>query len=233
MKNLWPVLKQTFAAWNDHDAPRQGAALAFYTILSLAPLMIFVIAIAALVFGDSSARERILGQLQGMVGTDGANAVRMMIEKSQKPAPGIFASIAGMVTLLFGASGVFGELRAALNRMWDVTPKSGSGPLDLIKERVFSFGMVVAIGFLLLVSLVLSTALAAIGKFFGGLLPVPESLLGAINFLASLIGISVLFAPDIQICSGNSSRLEGRVHRFGYHRLSFHDWEVSYRVVLG
>ncbi len=205
LNRLWPILQQTFSAWSEHEAPRVGAALAFYTILSLAPLAVLVIAVVALAFGHSNAQDQILSQVQGMVGQDGANAIRTMIEHAQKPASGIFASIIGVLTLLFGASGVFGELRSALNKMWDVKPKSGGGIGGMLRERFFSFGMVLAIGFLLLVSLVLSAGLAAMGKFLGGLLPLPEFILSAINFVVSLAGISVLFAlifkfvPEAQI----------------------------------
>jgi membrane protein len=164
-----------------------------------------VIAVVALAFGHSSAQDQILSQVQAMVGQEGANAIRTMIEHAQKPTSGIFASLIGVLTLLFGASGVFGELRSALNKMWDVKPKSGGGIGGMLRERFFSFGMVLAIGFLLLVSLVLSAGLAAMGKFLGGLLPLPEFVLSAINFVVSLAGISVLFAlifkfvPETQI----------------------------------
>ncbi len=192
--NLWSTLRQTFSEWNDHEGPRLGAALAFYTILSLAPLVILVIGVVALAFGHSSAQAHIVSQVQGMIGADGANAVRSMIEHAQKPASSIFASIIGLITLLFGASGVVGELRSALNKIWDVNPAGRSGIVGLIKERFFSFGMVLAIGFLLLVSLVLSVALAVLGKFFGGILPMPEFVLSAIGFVISFAGISGLFA---------------------------------------
>lgn len=192
--NLWSTIRQTFSAWNDHDAQRLAAALAFYTILSLAPLVILVIAVVALAFGHSSAQARIMSQVQGMIGPDGASAVRSMIDHSQKPASSISASIIGVITLLFGASGVEGELRSALNKIWEVKPASPSGFVGLIKERFFSFGMVLATGFLLLVSLALSAALAVLGKFFGEALPMPEFVLSAISFLVSFAGISVLFA---------------------------------------
>ena len=117
-----------------------------------------------------------------------------MIEHAQKPASSIFASIVGVITVLFGASGVFGELRAALNTMWDVKPAPGGGIWTTVKQRFFSFGMVLAVGFLLVVSLVLSAALAALGKFFGGILPLPEFVMSAINFAVSLAGVALLFA---------------------------------------
>ena len=128
------------------------------------------------------------------MGPDGAKAIRGMIEHAQKPVSGIFASIIGLITLLFGASGVFGELRSALNKIWEVKPETSSGILAMIRVRFFSFGMVLAVGFLLLVSLIISAALAAIGKFFGGLLPMPEFVLSGINFVVSLLAIAVLFA---------------------------------------
>ena len=189
-KTIWPILRQTFFAWDEHEAPRLGAALAFYTILSLAPLVILVIAIVAFVFGHSTAQNQLLGQVDSMIGRQGSDAVKAMIEQAQKPVSGTFASIIGVITLLFGASGVFGEL----NKMWDVKPTSAGGLWETIRQRFFSFGMVLAVGFLLLVSLVTSAALAALGKFFGGLLPMPEFVLNAINFVLSLAGTSVVFA---------------------------------------
>ena len=122
---LWTMLRETFVAWNEHEAPRLGAALAFYTILSLAPLVILVIAIAALIFGHSAAQGQLLAQVDGLIGRRGSEAVRAMIEHAQKPASGTFASIAGVITLLFGASGVFGELRSALNLIWEESPQEG------------------------------------------------------------------------------------------------------------
>jgi len=193
-KAIWPMLRQTLSAWNEHEAPRLGAALAFYTILSLAPLVILVIAIVALIFGHSTAQNQLLSQLESTIGHQGSEAVKVMIEHAQEPASGTFASIIGVITLLFGASGVFGELRSALNKVWDVKPESEGGVWAIIKQRFFSFGMVLAVGFLLLVSLVISAALAALGKFFTALLPMPEFLLSAINFVVSLAGTAVLFA---------------------------------------
>lgn len=193
-KTIWSTLSKTFSAWNDHDAPRLGAALAFYTILSLAPLIILVIAIAALIFGHTSAQNQLLGQVESMIGPQGSEAVKGMIEHAQQPGTGLFASLVGLFTLLFGASGVFGELRSALNKMWDVKPDIDSGIWWTVKQRFFSFGIVLAVGFLLLVSLVISAGLAVLGKFFQEFLPMPEFALGVINFVVSLAGIIVLFA---------------------------------------
>jgi membrane protein len=131
--------------------------------------------------------------------------VKGIIDQSQKPASGVLASIMGLITLLFGASGVFGELRSALNTIWDVKPTTEGGIWTIIKQRFFSFGIVLAVGFHLLVSLVISTALAAIGKYFDGFLVMPEFVMDTLNFIISLAGITVLFAlifryvPDVKI----------------------------------
>jgi membrane protein len=189
---LW-ILKTTFAAWNRHEAPRLGASLAFYTILSLSPLVIIVVALAGLIFSRSTAQAHILSQVQAMIGPDGGKAVESMLANARKPAAGILGTIVGLASLLFGASGVFTELRSALNLIWEVNPEATSGVLGLLRERFFSFGMVLSIGFLLLVSLVVSTFLAAVGKFFGGILPIPTPVLAVLNFLISYIGVAVLF----------------------------------------
>ena len=194
IKSLTPTLKETFADWNKYEAPRLGAALAFYTILSLSPLVILVVALVGLFFDRSTAQTHILNQVQGMIGAEGGKAVESMLANAHKPSSGILGTIVGLLTLLFGASGVFGELRSAMNKIWEVPPKETSGVWGMLRERFFSFGMVLSIGFLLMVSLVLSTALAAIGKFFGGILPVPASVLAIANFLFSFLAIAVLFA---------------------------------------
>ena len=174
-KTIWSMLIQTFSAWNEHEAPRLGTALAFYTILSLAPLVILVVGIVALIFGHSTAQNQLLGQVDSMLGHQGWDVVKGMIEHAQTPAFGMFASIIGVITLLFGASGVFGELRSALNEMWGVKPASGGGLWETVKQHFLSFGMVLAVGFLLLVSLVISAALAALGTFFVASWPYPCS----------------------------------------------------------
>ena len=194
MKQLWPILQQTMASWNAHNAPRLGAALAFYTILSMAPLVVLVVAVVALVFGHSTAQDQILYQVREMIGDQGAEMVKTTIEHASKPSTGIFASIIGVLTLFFGASGVFIELRSALNTIWEVKEIDDVNLVGIVKQRFFSFGLVLAIGFLLLVSLVISAGLAAVGTFFGGLLPMPEFVLTGLNFVLSFIAIAVLFA---------------------------------------
>jgi membrane protein len=180
--------------WNAHEIPRLGAALAFYTLLSIAPLVILVMSVAGLVFGHSAAQNQLLGQVGSMIGRQGSDAVKSMIEQAHAPLAGTLASLIGVVTLLFGASGVFSELRSALNEIWGVEYMEGGAVWRTIQERFFSIGMVLAVGFLLLVSLLISAGLAAIGKFWTGLLPIPAILLGTINFLISLAGVTTLFA---------------------------------------
>jgi membrane protein len=194
LTNVKPLLSETFSAWSAHEGPRLGAALSFYGVLSLAPLVILVVSIVALVFGESSAQAQIVAQVQGLIGKDGADVIQNMLKNARDPGPGVTGFLVSIVTVLFGASGVFTELRAALNKIWEVQPATAAGFMGMIKDRIFSFGMVLAIGFLLLVSLILSATLAAAGKFFGGLLPLPEFALSAINFVVSFGGIVILFA---------------------------------------
>jgi membrane protein len=208
------LLVAAFAKWSDHGAARLGAALAFYTLLSLAPLLIFTILIVAFVFGQAEAQQRILEQVQEIVGPYGAKAVHALVEDAHNPASGAVAGAIGLLTLLFGASGVFIALRDALNIIWDIKPAvSGAygwndvmkDARGLVKQRIFSFAIVLAIGFLLLASLILSAALAAIGKFFSEFIPFPALILQAMNFVFSFSAITCLFAlifryvPDARI----------------------------------
>jgi membrane protein len=198
------LLRATFTEWNQHDATRVAAALAYYTVLSLAPLVVLAVGVTAFVMGHSRAQDFLLNQASSTLGQQGADAIREMIN-TPKPATGTLASIVAVVTLLAGASGVFGEIRHALNKMWDIEPRKHAGVWTLVKEHFFSFGMVLAVGFLLLVSLVISAALAALGKFFGAVLPLPEVALNVINLVISLAGTAFLFAlifrevPDVKI----------------------------------
>jgi len=151
-------------------------------------------AVVAFAFGRSSAHDQILNQVQGMIGHDGADAIRAMTEQAGKPSSSILASAIAIITLLFGASGVFGELRSALNKIWDVKPRNGGGIMEMIRQRFFSFGMMLAIGFLLLVSLVLSAGLAVLGKFWSDRLPLPEWILDTVNLVVSFVVVAALFA---------------------------------------
>jgi membrane protein len=193
-KNFLGLLKATFAEWNRDQAPRLGAALAYYATFSLAPLLIIAVAISGLVFGREAASGQIIGQIQGLVGADTAATIQAMIAKSNQPATSVITSLLGIVALLFGASGVFGELQQSLNTIWDIEPKPKHGLWTSMKEKFFSFGMVLGSGFLLLISLVLSAGLAAMSNIVTGLIPGWGVITQVLNFILSFVVITVLFA---------------------------------------
>src|SRR5947199_10119801 len=180
------LLKQTYSKWSEHLAPRLGASVAFYSVLSFAPLLVLITAVIAIVFGQESAQHELVHVARQWIGDKGAETVQSLLKNAQKPSSGIFATLIAFTTLLFGASGVFSELHDALNVIWEVPPKTDAGVFALIKDKLFSFGMVLSVGFLLLVSLVLSAALAYIGRYFGHLVPMPAPVLEAINFVVSI-----------------------------------------------
>ncbi|MEX0271721.1 YihY/virulence factor BrkB family protein [Leptolyngbyaceae cyanobacterium UHCC 1019] len=200
------LIKGTFAEWKEDNVPVLAAALAYYTVFSLAPLLLIAIAIAGAVFGEEAARGELVRQIQGLVGKEGAEAVQAMIQNADKPGSGgTIATIVGVILLMFGASGVFGQLQSALNTIWEVKPKPGQGIRSFLVSRFLSFAMVLVIGFLLLVSLVLSSVLAAVSHVFNNLMPGLPILGQVINFLISFGVITVLFAsiykflPDVKI----------------------------------
>jgi membrane protein len=186
-------LKQAFARWNDHNGGRLGAALAFYSLLSLAPLLLFVISVIAIVYGQKHAQAWILGQVSSMVGGQAASMIQNVLQHTRHSVSMSLAGAVGIITLLFGASGVVNELRNGLNTVWDVHVPSSSVWKDLAKSRLFAFGMVVVIGFVMLISLILSTAMAAVIKYFNELIPVPGILLELFNFVLSIYVIACLF----------------------------------------
>lgn len=182
-----------------------AASLSFYSLLSLAPLVILAVAIASIAFGRAAAQDALVNQVRGMMGAQGAAAVQSIIEYGRTPTADRIASVVGIVTLLFGASSVFAELQSALNKIWEVKSQKGRDLYGLIRSRLFCFAMVLGIGFLLLVSLIFSAALAELARYFGTLLPASARLLSAINPLVSFIGVSVLvtmilkFVPDVKL----------------------------------
>lgn len=180
-----------------------GAALAYYTVFSLAPLLLITIAVAGLIFGTQSAEGRIVDQIRGLVGEKGGEAIQDMIANAHTSGSGILATVAGVAMLLFGAMGLFGQLQDTLDTIWEVEPKSGRGILGFLKDRLLSFTMVMGTAFLLLMSLVISAGLAALGGALGDW---HTSLIGqAINVIVSLAVIAALFAmifrflPDAKI----------------------------------
>jgi membrane protein len=200
----WELLKETIVQWNDDDAMRQAASLALYTLLSITPLLVVAVAVAGAVFGDDAARGQISHEMSSVVGPEAGRAIESLVANARAPSEGIFSTAVGIVVLLFGASGVFGELQSALNRIWEVKPKPGRGVRGFIRDRFFSFAMVMGVAFLLLVSLVVSAGLEAFSEHYGDYLPMP-ALWELLNVGISLGTTSVLFAlifklvPDAKI----------------------------------
>jgi membrane protein len=205
LKTVISLLKQTFAQWQKDKAPTLAAALAYYTVFSLAPLLIIVIALVGLVFGEDAARGQIVGQLQSLIGKDGAQTVQELILKASEPKSGMIATLVGFATLLWGASNVFTNLKDALNTIWNVSPRPGRGIWGFLQDRVLSFAMILGIGFLLLVSLVISAVLAAISSWLNGLLQLPVGLWQIVDFALSFGVVTMLFAliykllPDVDL----------------------------------
>ena len=204
LQACWRLLKDTGNSWIEDKVPRLAAALAFYTILSAAPLLVIVVAIAGFVFHqDAQARQMLVEQFSSLAGEQGGEAVQAMIEHASRPGSTTVAMIVGLITLLAGASGVFAELQDSLNTIWGVAPKPGRGVFGTVRDRFLSLAMVFGTGFLLLVTLVLSTALAALSHVVGleGVGMVGEVL----NFCVSFTVVTLLFAmmykflPDVKI----------------------------------
>jgi membrane protein len=196
---------QTASEWIDQGVSRLGAALAFYTLFAIAPLFVIVLAIAGLWFGEEAARRELFSQISGLVGSDGGEAIQALVSAAHKPKTGAWATVIAVATLFVGATGVFVELQDALNSVWGVRRVPGRGLRNFIKDRLLSFALVIGIGFLLLVSLVLSAGFSALGKFMVGLLPAQATIWQGINFVVSFGVITLLFAmifkvlPDVKI----------------------------------
>lgn len=199
----WKLAKDTISNFMADGALSQGAAIAYYTIFSIAPVLVIAIAVAGLAFGEEAAQGAIVSQLGGLMGTQSADAIQAMIRSASNHKSGIIATILGIGTLILTASGVFGQMQTALNAIWKAEPKAGLS--RLVKARVASLGLVAALGFLLMVSLVVSAALSAVDSYLNGILPGAHILLQAVNFVLSVVLIAVLFAaiykilPDKQI----------------------------------
>ena len=192
--SLLNLMKAAFKNWQADYAPSMGAALSYYTVFSIAPLLIIVIAVAALIFGQDVAHSAILDQASGLIGENGAKALEGMLESAQRPKQGVLASLLGIMAMLIGATTVFAELETNLNRIWKVEPEKISGIWHFVRTRLLSIGMVLAIGFLLVVSLVVSAAIAVWGKYWSGWFHGIEILLHVANFVVSVAVITVLFA---------------------------------------
>ena len=198
---VWDLTKATFSEWLADHAPRLGAALAYYTMLSVAPLLVVATTVAGLVFGKEAARGELVKQMSNMVGPKEAAALQTMLQNAYHPTQGIIASVIGGIVLLLGAAGVFVELRSSLNVIWGAEAKPVGGVWGFLRTRLLSFLMILAIGFLLLLSLMLSTALTGLAHFVGA----PHILFRVLDFVVSLGVITVLFAlifkflPDVHV----------------------------------
>jgi membrane protein len=209
LSNLPTLLKLSYQDWKEDKASRLSAALAYYTIFSLAPMLLIILAVTSFFLSRDAVQTQVLNQVEGLVGAEGRTFIADLLTSASNPAKGIFATIVGILTLLFGALGVFNELHNALNTIWEVKEEPTQGFVESIKKVIFgrllSFTMILAIGFLLLVSLVISAGLSAVQETIGNAIPISEILLQIINLVISIVVITVLFAmifkilPDAEI----------------------------------
>lgn len=210
ISNLPNLFKLTYQGWKADNASRLSAALAYYTIFSLAPLLIIIIAVAGLFWQSQDVvQSQVMNQVEGLVGAEGRTFVSDLLTSASSPGRGIFATIVGLITLIFGALGVFNELHNSLNEIWDVKEEETKGFVEAVKKVIFgrllSFTMILGIGFLLLVSLVISAGLSAVNETIGNAIPLTEILLQIVNLIVSIGVITVLFAlmfkflPDAEI----------------------------------
>jgi membrane protein len=199
------ILRNAGLDWSNDKGSRLAAALAFYTLLSLAPLLVLTVAVVGLVYGEDAARGQIAGELSGVVGPEAAHAVQALIESAKTPSSGIISTVFGLGMLLLGASGVFAELQSSLNQVWEVEPPPDAGWKGMLKERFFSFAMVLGVSFLLLMSLLLSAIISALEHFLQDRLPGGQALWGLVNLAFSFATATVLFAvifkviPDVKL----------------------------------
>ncbi len=205
LRNAARLFKSAATEWSNDKAPRLGASLSYYTIFSLAPVLLLVIAVAGMVLGNQAAQGKIVDQLSGLLGMDAAKAIQTMLEKSSHHKGGILATAIGFVTLIVGATGVMIELQDALNTVWKVVAKPGRGIRGIVRDRLLSFGIVLGFGFLLLVSLVLSAAVAVVDSWIGSFMPARVILGYVLSYGLSLGLVALVLAaifkvlPDVKI----------------------------------
>lgn len=201
----WDVLERAAIGYWSDNALSRGGAIAYFTIFSVAPVLFIAIAVAGLVFGRDAAEGAIVAQLSGLMGHQSASALQSMIRSAYRQHAGLLATAVGIVTLLITATGAFSEMQSALNDIWKVRPSGDSTVLQLLRARLVSIGLVLAFGFVLLVSLMISAALAALGSRIEAMWPGFELVLRTLNFLISLLVVTLLFAaiyktlPDAEI----------------------------------
>jgi membrane protein len=205
LKDIWNLIRQTITEWSEDKAPRLAAALAYYTAFSLAPILVIAIAVAGLFLEQPAVRQQVVAEIDALAGQQGAELVDTLLAATQDFGDNWIAIILGVVALVFGATGVFGQLQDALNTMWEVALKPDRGFKGVIKDRLFSFTMVVSLGFLLLVSLVISAGLAALEAWMTGLIPGLEVVMQVIAYFVTFLVVALVFAlvfkyvPDAEI----------------------------------
>lgn len=193
-RDLFQLLKDSVSAWSVDKASRLAAALSYYTVFSIAPLLVIVIAVAGQVLGEEAVRGEIVAQIGDTVGQDTAEFIQTLVANAREPSSGTIATVIGVVTLILGATGVFGQLQGALDTIWRVEPAPGRGIIGAIQDRFLGFAMVLGIGFLLMVAFVASTVISAASTFLGEQLPIPAGWLSVLDFALSFAVITVLFA---------------------------------------
>jgi membrane protein len=196
---MWALFKETFWQWIEDNPSQLGAALAYYAIFAIAPLLVIAVAIAGLVFGVQATENQLVGALQGLVGQEIATAIQATIRSASTPRSGIVATVVGIATSFLGAAGVVAQLQSALNTIWQVEPQPGRGVLGVVKDYVVSFLMVLGLGFFLLVSLVVSTGMSALSHSVTAVLPGGAVVWQWVDFLVSFALITVLFALTYKI----------------------------------
>jgi membrane protein len=205
-RRILQVLKEAALEWDRDNVSRLAAALSYYTVFSLAPLLVIAVAVAGLIFGEQAARGEIVEQIRGLIGRPGAELVETAIANAGRPGSGgVLATVVGLVTLAIGATGTFNQIQGGLNTVWEVAPKPRGVVRSLVRTRLLSFAMILALGFLLLVSLVLSAALEAMGDYLGRVVPAPAVDPQVLNLAVSVVFITLLLAliykilPDADI----------------------------------
>jgi membrane protein len=206
LQGLWLLARDAFFQWIDDNPFQMGAALAYYTLFSIAPLLLIAIAVAGSVFGREASQDQIIGAIQDLVGFQSARAIQAIIESAgRRPDSGFFASATGIILLLLGAAGVVGQLQDSLNTIWRVKSKTGRGLKGFVQDRLISYSMVLGVGFLLVVSLVVSALLTAASRIVVGFLTINAATAQSLDLIVSFVLIALLFAviykyvPDVRI----------------------------------
>jgi len=205
LKLAWSVLAETFTKWNEHKAVRLGAALAYFAIFAIAPVLIIAIGIAGLVYGQAAIEGKIVSSISGVVGSSTAQFVQELVASVSRPGAGLIATVVGVAGIILGSAGLFFQLKDALNTVWEVAPKPGYHFVNMIRDNALSFAMVLGLGVLMLASLLLSAGVNAVGLFLGSAIPGEESVWQLADFGLSFGLVTLLFAgifkilPDVHI----------------------------------